>query len=574
MRFFAPILLVLFFVLSAFAQEQRGYNEIYDESGKIRPQYEAVLKIISKYSPKEIASIKKKLRRKDLMDDNDLGVTPRVLVKPEFDEMQAGAVQRAKALKAFLIDHYSGKQKYIKDGIIPKDVIERIMARYGEEDLQGVMTPEAIAFWYGPDIIRDKQGKWRMIEDNPAYVGLMGDLLVAKESLETRIPEYKKIKNLANPERFYKNMIESYVKEAGGKKVVLLQYLEKSYADQESTRIKQIFAEHGIETAHIRHFYKQDSNKFPYLKVEDGKLWYEVPGMPEKKAEVGFVISEIEPSDLDINHPAMEKKKVLEGIQFYLEFFNRPRGQASKTFTKTDIAKFKELVKPDPKTGMIDYQKILDFKFRGKGGTEAETFRELIRPEGDKSGVPGLLDLLVKGKVKASSVPGLEFIGDKEFYMFVEDLIRYYLKEEPILRNIKTRRLTPEIFAEVRKDFTKLVIKPVDGRGGDGIVIGPKETEATIDEKLKPAFERYRNYIVQEFLPLSEYDDSIVDTRYLMTVGHTDLIYDLVYACRKVLMSGDGKVNISKDGAELTGWILDLLDMYERSCPDYLKHAH
>ena len=72
---------------------------------------------------------------------------------------------------------------------------------------------------------------------------------------------------------------------------------------------------------------------------------------------------------------------------------------------------------------------------------------------------------------------------DKLVYTYVPDLIRYYLAEEPVLNNVDTWRLEdPEQREEVIDRLDELVVKPVDGSGGKGIIIGPKATRAELDE--------------------------------------------------------------------------------------------
>ena len=66
---------------------------------------------------------------------------------------------------------------------------------------------------------------------------------------------------------------------------------------------------------------------------------------------------------------------------------------------------------------------------------------------------------------------------DKLIYTYVPDLIRYYLREEPIIRNVDTWRLEEDAAREEVLDrLAELVVKPVDGSGGKGIVIGPRAT--------------------------------------------------------------------------------------------------
>ena len=66
---------------------------------------------------------------------------------------------------------------------------------------------------------------------------------------------------------------------------------------------------------------------------------------------------------------------------------------------------------------------------------------------------------------------------DKLIYTYVPDLIRYYLGEEPLLDNVESYRLDdPDVLDWVLGSLDQLVLKPVDGAGGAGIVIGPHAT--------------------------------------------------------------------------------------------------
>ena len=90
-------------------------------------------------------------------------------------------------------------------------------------------------------------------------------------------------------------------------------------------------------------------------------------------------------------------------------------------------------------------------------------------------GVPGIVNAVRTGGVALANAIGNGVADDKLIYTYVPDLIRYYLHEEPIIRNIDTWRLEEdEARAEVLDRLDELVVKPVDGSGGKGIVIGPR----------------------------------------------------------------------------------------------------
>ncbi|HCU79009.1 MAG TPA: hypothetical protein DGU37_11020, partial [Microbacterium sp.] len=89
-------------------------------------------------------------------------------------------------------------------------------------------------------------------------------------------------------------------------------------------------------------------------------------------------------------------------------------------------------------------------------------------------GAPGLLLAARLGNVTIANAVGNGVADDKLLYTYVPDLIRYYLAEEPILKNVDTWRLEdPNALEEVLDRLDELVVKPVDGSGGKGLVVGP-----------------------------------------------------------------------------------------------------
>ena len=96
-------------------------------------------------------------------------------------------------------------------------------------------------------------------------------------------------------------------------------------------------------------------------------------------------------------------------------------------------------------------------------------------------GCPGLLNAARAGAVTISNSVGNGVADDKLAYTYVPDMIRYYLGEEPILPNVETYRLeVPEQLAHVLDNIEQMVLKPVAGSGGYGIVIGPQATDSEL----------------------------------------------------------------------------------------------
>jgi uncharacterized circularly permuted ATP-grasp superfamily protein len=98
-------------------------------------------------------------------------------------------------------------------------------------------------------------------------------------------------------------------------------------------------------------------------------------------------------------------------------------------------------------------------------------------------GIPGIVNAARAGHVTLANAIGNGVADDKLLYTYVPDLIRYYLGEQPVFSNVDSYRLDdPEVLAHVLNHLDELVLKPVDGAGGKGIVIGPQATPETLAE--------------------------------------------------------------------------------------------
>src|ERR1700712_5768806 len=88
-------------------------------------------------------------------------------------------------------------------------------------------------------------------------------------------------------------------------------------------------------------------------------------------------------------------------------------------------------------------------------------------------GVAGLMSVYRKGNVAIVNAPGNGVADDKATYCYVPDMIRYYLNQEPILKNVPTYRLANAEHRElVFGQMEKMVIKKTNGSGGYGMLMG------------------------------------------------------------------------------------------------------
>jgi carboxylate-amine ligase len=85
------------------------------------------------------------------------------------------------------------------------------------------------------------------------------------------------------------------------------------------------------------------------------------------------------------------------------------------------------------------------------------------------------------GRLGLVNVPGNGVADDAATYAWVPALIRFYLGEEPLLGSVRTWVLADDgQWAQVRDRLHELVVKPVDGYGGGGTVVGPRCSAAEL----------------------------------------------------------------------------------------------
>jgi uncharacterized circularly permuted ATP-grasp superfamily protein len=180
-------------------------------------------------------------------------------------------------------------------------------------------------------------------------------------------------------------------------------------------------------------------------------------------------------------------------------------------------------------------------------------------------GVPGLVNAVRTGGVTLANAIGNGVADDKLIYTYVPDLIKYYLRDEPILPNVDTWRLEEDqAREEVLDRLEELVVKPVDGSGGKGIVIGPRATKAELEALRHRVSEDPRGWIAQPVVQLSTVPTLIEDC---LQPRHVDLrpfavnngedIWVLPGGLTRVaLPEGELVVNSSQGGGSKDTWVL------------------
>lgn len=187
-----------------------------------------------------------------------------------------------------------------------------------------------------------------------------------------------------------------------------------------------------------------------------------------------------------------------------------------------------------------------------------------FRPE-STLGVPGIVNAARAGNVTIANAVGNGVADDKLLYTYLPDLTRYYLGEEPVLRNIDTWRVgDAEAREEVLDRLDELVLKPVDGSGGKGIVIGPAASAAELDDLRDKILTDPRAWIAQPVISLSTVPtlvDSGIRPRHVdlrpFAVHDGDDVFVLPGGLTRVaLPEGELIVNSSRGGGSKDTWVM------------------
>ncbi|MEV4704128.1 circularly permuted type 2 ATP-grasp protein [Actinoplanes sp. NPDC049316] len=180
-------------------------------------------------------------------------------------------------------------------------------------------------------------------------------------------------------------------------------------------------------------------------------------------------------------------------------------------------------------------------------------------------GVAGLLNAARAGRVTIADAVGNGVADDKLLHTYVPDLIRYYLDEEPLLSNVDTYRPgEPGVLEHVLSHLDELVLKPVDGSGGAGIVIGSQATPEELEAVASAVRADPRGWIAQREVTLSTVPTLIgnrlrgrhVDLR-LFAVNDGDEIRVLPGGLTRVaLPEGALVVDSGQGGGSKDTWVL------------------
>jgi uncharacterized circularly permuted ATP-grasp superfamily protein len=188
----------------------------------------------------------------------------------------------------------------------------------------------------------------------------------------------------------------------------------------------------------------------------------------------------------------------------------------------------------------------------------------------DVAGALTTLGEILLGPLEAQTLTCVNAFGtgvadDKLVHSYVEEMVRFYLAEEPLLGSVPTHDLSqPGVLEMALERIEELVIKPRGGHGGIGVVVGPHADRQTLADISRVLEETPEQFIVQETVQLSreptvcgdELEPRHVDLR-PFTFGVGERVEVFPGGLTRVALERDSLVvNSSQRGGAKDTWVL------------------
>lgn len=178
------------------------YDELIDENGKPRPGAQLLIDKIESLPEGDLALRQKEAEALLLK----MGITfnvygqaegtekifpfdliPRIVSSADWQQIESGLKQRIYALNLFLEDIYNDK-KILKDKVVPEDLV--LSSKTYRKECEGFTPPRGI--WChvtGTDLIRDKDGRFYVLEDNLRCPSGVSYVLENRQVLKRTFPQ-------------------------------------------------------------------------------------------------------------------------------------------------------------------------------------------------------------------------------------------------------------------------------------------------------------------------------------------------------------------------------------------------
>jgi uncharacterized circularly permuted ATP-grasp superfamily protein len=205
-------------------------------------------------------------------------------------------------------------------------------------------------------------------------------------------------------------------------------------------------------------------------------------------------------------------------------------------------------------------------------GSRIDVLYERVDEDTLYADLPELIDCHVEGRVHVLFAPNSEIVDDKGVEVFVPEMVRRYLGEEPLIKNPRTWSLAvPEDRRYVMEHFGELVVKSRGGYGGKEVMLGPEESKESIERFRRTVERNPVEYIAQEFVDFSTHvlceakedgfslRDSYTDYRMLALapdLESPDVVEIVPGSLARVAAPGSHLTNISSGGKMKDTWVL------------------
>ncbi|MDX1580551.1 MAG: circularly permuted type 2 ATP-grasp protein, partial [Alphaproteobacteria bacterium] len=340
-------------------------------------------------------------------------IIPRVFSAQEWQRLSEGAIQRVRAINAFLYDLYHD-QEILKAGIVPKELVLR-NSQFRPEMIGLDPIGEVYSHIVGIDMVRTGEDEFFVLEDNARTPSGVAYMLENREVMMRLFPELFSRHRVAP--------VETYTNELRGA----------------LTSVAPLRAEEPTVVLLTPGIYNSAYFEHAFLAEQMG-------------------IELVEGQDLFVD----------EGYVF----MRTPAG---------------------PQRVDVIYRRVDD------------DFLDPLTFRSDSTlGVPGIVSAYRAGNVTIANAIGTGIADDKAIYIYMPEIVKFYLGEEPILKNVPTYDCRkPDEFTYVMENMAELVIKEVHGSGGYGMLVGPKATKDELEDFARRVKNAPEKYIAQPTLSLS-----------------------------------------------------------------------
>jgi len=401
-----------------------AYDEMFDGDGAPHAHTKALfdaLQLLSSADLEErVAVLDRSLRDQGITFSRagqewifPLDVIPRLIPAAEWELIEAGVIQRVRALEAFLADVY-GPRTVLADGIVPHSLVSTSTTFYraaaGLEPANGVRVHMA-----GIDLVRDGEGVLRVLEDNVRVPSGISYVVENRRTMARVFPGL---------------FLEQQVQPVAGHVALLVAALRSA-------------APAG---------------------VDDPTVVLLTPGVYNSAY---------------FEHAFLARKMGVELVE------------GRDLFCRDNVL-YMRTTSGERRVHVL-YRRVDD------------DYLDPVHFRGDSVvGCPGVLNAARAGNVTIANAVGNGVADDKLTYTYLPALIEYYLGERPVLPNVTTYRLDePDVLHDCLARLDELVLKPVDGSGGYGLMIGPQATEAELAATRADVLANPRGWIAQEVVMLS-----------------------------------------------------------------------